>query len=864
MTRGPSRFQGLGRILRPVLVAVLALTLIAVTILGLRIRVALSEFQDQPTDNLHWNLSQLELDLVRLREEIHVVALDPNEPIAELRKRFDLFYSRAQNAIGGKGYTSPGLETISAEMSNLLKTYLDATTPVIDVPDDQLRQRLPDLRSAADALREDLRRTSINMIQGLADQSDERRRDFAVLVHEMALALGLAIATLLALLGLVVWLNREASNEARRTARISARLAATVNTALDAVIVADEFGRIIEYNPSAAKIFGFPRHAAIGRDVAALIIPQRYRAAHAAGIARARQNEAHKFVNAGRFQTTALNQNGEEFPVEMSISEAMSNDKAIFVAFIRDITDRLAAETQLRSARDEALAAERAKTSFIAVMSHEMRTPLNGVLASLEIAAGKAADPDQSRFIGLAQDSANQILRLANDVLDITRLETGQLRLSEEDFDPGAHLTGLVEAIRPLCAARNLTLDITLLGELPRLRGDSFRLGQIVQNFLSNAIKFVERGGITVEAEVADTLGDDRTIEIRVIDTGPGIPEADQARIFDEFVMLDPSFQRLGGGAGLGLAISRQLAEAIGGQIGVESAPGDGSCFWLRVTLPLAAAGEVAPGNDQPGARLARRKILVVEDNTTNRAVLEEMLRHLGQSVVMANDGQAGSDEARARRYDLILMDVSMPVMDGLAATRIIRSGGASHESRIVAVTAHSMPTDRERFHAAGMDDVLVKPVSLAALTRILAGEAIEAAGPDGCGFLDPERLRDLQEALGRDGFQRILTQFGSDGEALNAQVIAGAADLSPPEVMVALCHEAAGLASVIGAERLRRHYALAQSLYRKGDADGARSMLSRDTDRLWRQTMAAVRRYREDGGRNGASLSVPASEGPG
>lgn len=846
MRHGPSRFQGLGRTLRPVLVVVLALTLVLVTVLGLRIRAALAEFQDQPADNLHWNLSQLEVDLVRLREEIRAVALDRHEPIGELRKRFDLFYSRAQIAIGGKGYTSPGLEAISAEMSNLLRVYLDAATPVIDAPDDHLRQNLPQLGAAADALREDLRRASISMIEGLADLSDQRRQAFAALVHEMALALGLAIATLLALLGLVVWLNRAASSEARHTVRISARLAATVNSALDAVIVADEFGQIVEYNPSAEKIFGHARSEAVGRDIAALIVPEKHRAAHQAGMERVRRKLGHRIVNGERFQTSALNKAGREFPVEISISEAQSDDKAIFIAFIRDITDRLAAETQLLKARDEALAAERAKTNFLAVMSHEMRTPLNGVVASLEIASKKAADPEQARFIGLAQDSANQILRLANDVLDITRLETGQLTLSEEDFDLGAHLSGLVEAIRPLCEAQNKSLDLVLLGELPRLRGDCFRLGQIVQNFLSNAIKFVEHGGIAVEAEVADAKGDDRTIEIRVIDTGPGIPEADQARIFDEFVMLDPSFQRSSGGVGLGLAISRQLAEALGGQIGVESALGEGSCFWLRVALPLASDRQAGPGADHPGPDLPRRNVLVVEDNATNRAVMEEMLRHLGQSVVFASDGKAGADEARARHYDLVLMDVSMPVMDGLAATQLIRSGGASRESRIVAVTAHSMPTDRERFRMAGMDDVLVKPVTLGALTRMIAGEDVKTKAPETHEFLDPERLADLEEALGRDGFRRILARFAADGMELKDRAIAGLG-ASLPDAMIALCHEAVGVASVIGARRLREHYSLAESLYRNGQSEEANALLSRDTDQLWQQTVAAVKRCLDD-----------------
>ncbi|MFV0300419.1 MAG: PAS domain-containing sensor histidine kinase, partial [Paracoccus sp. (in: a-proteobacteria)] len=582
------RFAALVRAARPVLAGVIAIAFVLLLVLGLRIHQALGELRGVATDSLQWNLSQLEVDLLRLQEEIRVEALRPTASLDELRKRFDLFYSRAQNAISGSGYSAAGLEDLSKSLSDMLDAYLTRETPLIDGPDDMLIRNLPAMAARLDALHQEVRGTSIQLIERQARLGDARRDAFSVLVRRMGLATVTTIGLLLCLLVLLVSLNRIAQRESRQTAQVTRRLAATVNSALEAIIVADAQGRIIQYNPSAESIFGFPREAVMGRDLATLIMPEPDPAAQATGMARLYADGTARPGNGGRIQSTALDCEGREFPVELSVSAAEGDDGRIFIVFLRDISERLTAEAALTRARDDALAAERAKSEFLAVMSHEMRTPLNGVLASLEIAARKASDPEQKRFIALAQESAELLLRHANDVLDISRIESGAPTLTSEVFDLAAHVSGLVETVRPICDERHIALNFKAPPGSVLLKGDPFRLGQIVQNFLSNAIKFVETGGITVEAEVIEATAGQRRIEIRVTDTGPGIAPEDQGRIFDDFVMLDPSFHRIGGGAGLGLAISRRLAKAMGGEIGVKSAPGQGSCFWLRLTLPLA------------------------------------------------------------------------------------------------------------------------------------------------------------------------------------------------------------------------------------------------------------------------------------
>lgn len=833
-------FTGMARAARAVLVLVVLLSLSLLIFFGLRIHDGLSELRGEANDNLHWNLSQLEVDLVRLGEEMRVDALQPEASLKELRKRYDLFYSRAQNAIGGKGYSAPGLNDLPQTFAALLGAYIARATPLIDGSDTTLRQNLPAMDDRLVDLREKLRRVSIAMVDAMAKRGDEKRDAFTSLVQQMALATGATILLLGALLGVVLWLNRVAAHEQRLTAQASQRLAATIDSALDAIIVADQEGRVIQYNPSAEKTFGYSKAEVMGRDLGTLIVPPALREAHAAGMTRMRQTGQFKVVNAGRIQITALHRTGREFPVELAISAADGDQGRIFISFLRDISDRLAAETELTSTRDKAVAAGRTKTEFIAVMSHEMRTPLNGVIASLEIAAGMATEPELRRFIGLAQDSAQLLLRHANDVLDVTRLESGGLQLTVEDFDINAHVGGLVETFRPMCDEKDISLRYSMAGERPILQGDPFRLGQIVRNFLSNAIKFVKVGGVTVEAEVSESRLTARVIEIRVTDTGPGIPYADQARIFEDFVMLDPSFGRTGEGAGLGLAICRRLALAMGGEIGVESTPGEGSCFWLRIPFGLGRKSAPATGAEDR-APMPAMDVLVVEDNATNRAVLGELLRRLGQQVTFAFDGEKGAAAAAAHRYDVILMDVSMPVMDGLTATRLIRQSGASKNSRIVAVTAHSMPEDLERIRSAGMDDMLTKPISSANLIRVLSGTALLNAKPID-GLIDDDRIAELKMAIGAEGLARLAGKFLGDGGPLVARLLSEDTLSAPHETLAALCHEAAGLASVLGAARLRSLCAKAEGLCRSGRAHEARENLRAELSAVWQETATTVK----------------------
>ena len=814
-----------------------------VAVLWLRLQSEMTTYRQEAIDNIHFNVAQIELDLVRFQAEAEIMALQPEASLTELRKRFDLLYSRFQSILKGKMFVALDRGEIVATLHSRVEKYIDRTTPLIDSPDPELRDALPQIGAEASKLRLELRVLIIQLITRYSAMADERRAAFTALVQRAAWAGAIVITALAALSALVLWLNRQTMRLADQTVRLSSRFAATVETSLDAIIVTDEKGKVLDFNNAAAVNFGYSRQEAIGGDLEHLIMPPMSRGPYSEMMARIKADGLLQEANSGRLQMTGMRKSWQEFPLELAVASHNTAEGMIFITVLRDISDRVQAEAALVQARDAAMAAEKSKTNFMAVMSHEMRTPLNGVMAALEIAAGMTANAKQVRFLDLAQSSARQLLRHANDVLDISKVDAGKLHLLEEQFDMTALVEDLVVGLRPLAIQKGTKVIVKPLGPLPRLVGDYFRISQIIQNFLTNALKFTDGGQITLEIEAQrrkDALLD---VEVRVIDTGIGIAESDQVRIFEDFVMLDQSLVRTSGGTGLGLAIARRLAQAMGGDVGVESELGEGSCFWMR--LPLAIASAPSQGDTpkpQPAQAMDPMDVLVVEDNATNRIVLEEMLHQMGHRLTMATDGRQGMEAARAHPFDVILMDISMPVMDGLAATALIREEGLSTGSRILAVTAHSMPADLERFQKAGMDGCLTKPISFGNLAKSLLGDD-EITEPEVTAkvlAISPARIDDLREGLGPAGLARMLARFRADAPAFQARLLAACAPDKCADLMP-ICHEGAGVCAMVGAPALQQLYARAEELCRNGDEAKASELITAQVQRLWEQTEAAI-----------------------
>jgi len=383
----------------------------------------------------------------------------------------------------------------------------------------------------------------------------------------------------------------------------------------------------------------------------------------------------------------------------------------------------------LRQAREQAEAATRAKSEFLAMMSHEMRTPLNGIIGGLSAIEGLPEAAPLADTHAMALNSANMLLTIISDTLDFSLLERGEFHIVSADFDLFEVIGGIEALHRDRALAKGLKFTVRIAGDVPRrLVGDGVRLGQIMTNLVGNAVKFTEAGGVDVAVSSVQGRAGETTLTIAVEDSGIGIPAEQMSRVFLPFTQADSSISTRFGGTGLGLAIIHRLAQLMGGRILVESAPGRGSRF--EVSLPFQAAGERAaasvatvPERPSPGGL----RILLAEDNQTSRLVGEKLVLRLGHSVVTVVDGAEAVEAAKTQSFDLVLMDMRMPVMDGPAATRAIRALPEPWgQTPILGVTANAFPEDVADCLDAGMNGHLSKPITLkslaAAIERVTAG----------------------------------------------------------------------------------------------------------------------------------------------
>jgi PAS domain S-box-containing protein len=504
----------------------------------------------------------------------------------------------------------------------------------------------------------------------------------------------------------------------------------------DGYLLLDGRGRVVDSNPVCKRWFGIEPEQSDTADLFSLSPPEQ-------PDGRASDNAARELVgtafNEGfvRFEWIFLDRRGRRLPAEVTLVRFSLDERLLLFASIHDLTERKRTEEALRRseveqrrAREQAEAANRAKSAFLATTSHEIRTPMNGVLGMLQLLEESPLDDRQRAWVDMASQSARSLLAIIDDILDLSKVEAGRMELESAPFDPSRITEDAVALFRERAAQKALSLELMFEDMLPDfLVGDAGRLLQILNNLIGNAIKFTERGGVQVRVSAQRGSGAACLLGVRVRDSGIGMEAAVQRRLFTPFMQADAGTTRRFGGTGLGLAICRRLAELMGGHIDVSSAPGKGSEFHVEIPFAVAAEAAPAPRADDaaepplpaPGGTRSdqeRRllRALLVEDNPINQAVAGAMLEKLGVTVITAVNGAEALERlAHDPAIDIVFMDVQMPVMDGFDATRRLRALELKQgRSRVpvIALTANAMAHDRDACLTAGMDDFVPKPMT--------------------------------------------------------------------------------------------------------------------------------------------------------
>jgi PAS domain S-box-containing protein len=814
-------------------------------------RDRLNDVRSSDSDNAGWLVSQLDVDHKALALAIDRTLMASAYPEYSMksggldgaRLRFDIFYSRVNILLAALNREEiplglgERLLTLD-DVRNQLAAELDA---IADNDLDAVLRFAESVQQAAPLVREI---TTMSLQYHVAQSDRVREMEQSLLRRFWAQSILLLVLMVgSAFLALRLW--RELEDRTVKMHRALDTVSRVFDVSLSAIVIADMDGRIQLANPAAAKIFGVPADQMVGLPLEQVMVPFGLREVHRRKMALHREDGHRTMIGAGPLRMDAVRMDGTPFHAEVSVvADSDLEGKPILIGFIRDISDFVAAEEKLLEARDEAQRHASAKTMFLATMSHEMRTPLHGLMASLDLLDGKALGAEDRALLQTARDCSDRALQQVNDVLEITRL--GESTLGEVAFRPKDLAEDILRELTPMAVAKGTKLDLVLKGaSADRLcLGLANAFSRALYNLAGNAVKFTDNGGVaitlTFDPEGANAL----RLRVEVSDSGIGIAPEDQDRIFAEFETVNALARGRDSGTGLGLPIVRLAVTRMGGTLSLRSAPGEGSVFSFEIVLPIAPdlpdlqmkEVDIVNANTQDLKQETHLDVLVVDDNAVNVSLMSKMVQRIGHRTAQATDGLQAVAMASGKAYDIILMDVSMPVMDGQEATRIIRSSGLSSKSVIIGVTAFSDGDRQAELTAAGMDSVLTKPVNTAELSKAMMrewdkrhsgtevdGEASAEAVTDSSGDF-AQALSQLQEMLDREGALRFLGQALTEAEKTTQLLLDADIDLGTAADRI---HSTAGSTAVVGFSQLSRLMAQAEDAARAGDKSALKGLYS-------------------------------------
>lgn len=822
--------------LAPVLIALLVVSAAGLLVSAIAYQKRLDDIRVASMDNRVWIMAQLEVDHLNLRIAANRAAAmppDADAALAELKDSFDIFYSRVNIARAAVRQSDVG-PALQAKMSGLIERRDDLADRIdaLVTPDPA---GLSGFSAEVTRLQDLVRDISTDTLQFYVETEDvawQSERELLRRIHGQSLfllAITLAAAALAWRLGQVL----------RQRTRAAERSAKTMSKAFEAsrsgVIVTDGQGRIQQVSTLAQRILGCAEDTLLGRHLSDVIDP--FDTKRCADCFEGRREPCETCLDrrTGARRAVLHRPDGSECQIELArTGDRDGNGRPMAITFIRDISDRAAAEQALLEARDEAQRHAKAKSMFLATMSHEMRTPLHGLIAALDLVSDSDLAEENRKLMRIARDCSQRVRAQINDVLEFTRL--GESREIASAFRPVRVVENVLKEISVLARKRGNEISLAVEGDGADLKFEGLALtfSRAIYNLVGNAVKFTQDGRVDVTLRFERAPQGDTRLHVSVADTGIGIAPQDQARIFELFeTVASPEINRTTG-SGLGLSIVRLAVQQMGGQCQVQSEPGKGSVFSFDIPLVSAStdAGTNDPAIPQSGRAMKTATILVADDNEVNRTLLCEMLRRMGHQVLVAADGFEAVEAARARQFDMVLMDVSMPGMGGADATRHIRSGGASCDSVILAVTAYADPERTAWLRTAGMDGVLAKPVDSRELTDTLnrwLGQSPPHRPPaEPPGASDP--LLALSGLVGAEKAQALIAETFHDIEdALTAMRRPG----HPDEAEIARIHRAAGSSAVVGLTGIAGALNTAERNARSGRAQPDPDLLARISNDL-------------------------------